>query len=1285
MTLSRLFGLRKPIFLHLGVLLILISTLSAIQASEDLKTRFCNEFMLAISQKQTDRARQLLQDYPVVAKALDGDGQPVILMAVNQCPELVEAMVKAGADPNYSQAGCPILYMVSSSANPALKALLKAGADPNRTEPSGASPVHLAIANGDLDAVKLMVEYGLDLNIKYDGRSLKEFAKQKGQKHIEEWLEQAKPGKPVIAKVEEKTPAVEEKSSTDLPAGNTSVSREIFSEEWVKALTDANLSVVTALIEKGADLNTPVNCVGWAMPPLIKIMYEANSSMSGNQNDPERVRQAWENRLPIALMLLEKGADANVQVGIEKGAPSWPALHWAVIEAFDRPEIMEKLLERGARPYIPQNEQSTMEFFSIHAEEYLRGKPELWARYMKIFAEIVRRTGAPDLEMTGKNTLIHKFAGTKCPPGDFGLLKAMSDTLFDCGAKVDPQLTESLTTPLHIAVCSPETASYALYLIDRKANVNAKDKNGETPLFWLAKSYSGKEQLRIGSKLLKNGADLHASYYLHPDNTILHVSNRYIELFSLFKKNGGTCKFQGIDSKTPCEDCRKASANKVNLGNSDENEKEETSDYILEASAEPDQIWANCIPEKGAKAKLKSLFKISVTTSKGKPASGIGIAINSPSNYHYLGATSLTADTQGKAVTECGAGSAGIMNFEILVGPKGKPSKTLTVKVGGLELRCTEKGKSVLLLDGKTPVEFETTLADPSGKGVEGAEICLEVDETKIAGKGQIKPAKGKSDSNGKCIFSYIPPLAKPGNLKGGYVTFKAIARIQKKMTLSSAAPVKLTPNAGYNMLVMVNKDGYEEAKPFNVVCTGESGSVEGVIKTAGADGAMVPVAYAEVWMKRPDGAKLIGGTRQETDGEGRFKVAFASQINDSGDVLQLNEPLVLTVAPEVTNHLKNAKEKLEEIKQRNVSAPKLDEFIQKFPSLLAASNVLHGENRASSKELVAAAALTDQLTTHVAILDEKARQSMEAFLYDISVAVKNLSETWELADQISEQAESFANKSKDFISGNVEKLRSAIPQLDAALNKLEADCRKLKLDMLKYLIESVFDSAQTIWLEFDNRLKDAKVMGYDLEEIHNSKIKDKGDYIFKTWEKIGSEVDDGLQKLILDYFSEIASSGHELLISKVLERYASLAIEGRLFWGDPKRSIDLSHDQAVAAYNRHQEVFSKDYKQETTAAWLELSKILPAGLEAFYFMHPKNPASKKNMEKLCKKVEESENIEDMLKPFADGSDMTNKIYGHMGAVLRIIKSRKFLYDISDMQGTMVDIAMTISKSIGKD
>jgi ankyrin repeat protein len=81
---------------------------------------------------------------------------------------LVNYLLQKGADPND---GVTLLWIIGRDNIEMLKYFLKKGADPNKANPkTGRLPLTLAATSGTLKALKLLIEYGADVNLKESGK-----------------------------------------------------------------------------------------------------------------------------------------------------------------------------------------------------------------------------------------------------------------------------------------------------------------------------------------------------------------------------------------------------------------------------------------------------------------------------------------------------------------------------------------------------------------------------------------------------------------------------------------------------------------------------------------------------------------------------------------------------------------------------------------------------------------------------------------------------------------------------------------------------------------------------------------------------------------------------------------------------------------------------------------------------------------------------------------------------------------------------------------------------------
>lgn len=153
----------------------------------------------AITSGDVDGVRRLVADDPALASARDGNGLPVILLALfHQQREAADALLAAGpdlgileaaaagradrvrellaADPEARHARTPegftTLGLAAFLGGPEVVALLlEAGADPDddADNPARVRPVHAAAAARDPESLRLLLEAGADPNARQQG------------------------------------------------------------------------------------------------------------------------------------------------------------------------------------------------------------------------------------------------------------------------------------------------------------------------------------------------------------------------------------------------------------------------------------------------------------------------------------------------------------------------------------------------------------------------------------------------------------------------------------------------------------------------------------------------------------------------------------------------------------------------------------------------------------------------------------------------------------------------------------------------------------------------------------------------------------------------------------------------------------------------------------------------------------------------------------------------------------------------------------------------------------
>ena len=108
----------------------------------------------------------LNQEGKVNAKDKDGN-TPLYFAARSNAAEMVELLVKHGADPNAKgQYSSPLQAAVINNAHETAEVLLKHGADANARTKSGYTPLHAAAINNAHKTAEILLKYGADVNAK---------------------------------------------------------------------------------------------------------------------------------------------------------------------------------------------------------------------------------------------------------------------------------------------------------------------------------------------------------------------------------------------------------------------------------------------------------------------------------------------------------------------------------------------------------------------------------------------------------------------------------------------------------------------------------------------------------------------------------------------------------------------------------------------------------------------------------------------------------------------------------------------------------------------------------------------------------------------------------------------------------------------------------------------------------------------------------------------------------------------------------------------------------------
>ncbi len=146
------------------------NNIKAIRALQSAGATVSKDIFVAIGQNDLVAVKTFLEQGTDVNQK-DGNGDtPLTLAARSGRLAIVDLLLEHGANPNLSGRGMPLDVIISSNDKVAeandeaiVRALLKKGADANY---SNSLPLRLAVSNGKVNIVKLLIQNGADVNAK---------------------------------------------------------------------------------------------------------------------------------------------------------------------------------------------------------------------------------------------------------------------------------------------------------------------------------------------------------------------------------------------------------------------------------------------------------------------------------------------------------------------------------------------------------------------------------------------------------------------------------------------------------------------------------------------------------------------------------------------------------------------------------------------------------------------------------------------------------------------------------------------------------------------------------------------------------------------------------------------------------------------------------------------------------------------------------------------------------------------------------------------------------------
>ena len=465
-----------------------------------------------------DLIEHLVKKTPQHVNCIGGGFHYPLMAALYKVNIIVaELLLQHGANVNARGSdGRTLLHTASGwSKNLAVGAvwfLLNHGADVNDLQNDPSSPLHMAVAVGNLEVAQMLLEHRVDVNYRNFG----------GWTALQVALKSTK--------CDRRFNFVQ----LLLKFGAGVNSRD---KEYATALHDAaivqNLEVVRVLLIHGADINaknsqgrTPFHQLFQSsyskdLIDVARLLVEhgANVNTRDRRHETPLHLTSHEGNVELVRVLLDHGANVNVK-NDQGQTPLYLALHPQHLSQ-DNFGVVPLLIDHGADVNTGDNVHET----PLHLAS------------RKLDLESVRVLLDHDANINAKNnqgqTPLHQvFCNYSVVRGC-----AITRLLVERGADVNAQ-DEDHNTPLHLASRRRNLESVRV-LLNHGANVDAKNNEGQTPLHQVPELQHSYGCSDIAQLLLERGADVNAAGDNDHD-TPLHLASYFLhlELVRMFLDHG---------------------------------------------------------------------------------------------------------------------------------------------------------------------------------------------------------------------------------------------------------------------------------------------------------------------------------------------------------------------------------------------------------------------------------------------------------------------------------------------------------------------------------------------------------------------------------------------------------------------------------------------------------------------------------------------------------------------------------------------------------------------------
>ncbi|HUQ86802.1 MAG TPA: ankyrin repeat domain-containing protein [Vicinamibacterales bacterium] len=413
----------------------------------------------------------------------EGDGATALHWAVHRDSlELVKLLLGAGALANVANdLGITPLHLAAANGNVAtLRLLLDKRANPNAAAASGVTPLMEASRGGSVDAVRLLIAHGADVNAHELARGQTALMWAVSRQH------------PDIVKA-----LIENKADVTARTGSRPV--QVMLDRGPRRAVKTSAQDARQIQAGGSTALIFAAQTGSVESARLLLAAGANANDTAGDGKSALVMAAFSGHTDVATLLLAAGADPNA------AAAGYTALHAAALRG--DVTLVKSLLDKGANPNATQTKGSPVRRFGSQwalSSPFNGGTPLIVAAaYLEIavMRALIQGGARADAALPNGMTALLIAAGApiekEARPSDLTKWNIVdSDApeiprpaedvisavrlLLDAGADVT-RVSETGDTALHGAAVSNQPAVIEL-LVEHGAQVNAKNKNGQTPL-----------------------------------------------------------------------------------------------------------------------------------------------------------------------------------------------------------------------------------------------------------------------------------------------------------------------------------------------------------------------------------------------------------------------------------------------------------------------------------------------------------------------------------------------------------------------------------------------------------------------------------------------------------------------------------------------------------------------------------------------------------------------------------------------------------------------------------